>query len=45
VSCHLANVGRPAAFPQIVPADHAGEAACAECHTPHQPALAPGEKP
>jgi hypothetical protein len=42
LGCHRALVGRPAAFPQVDPADHAGEAACTECHVPHHPAQAPG---
>jgi hypothetical protein len=45
VTCHLANVGRPAAFPQVQPKEHAPEGTCGDCHQPHNPALAPGEKP
>jgi hypothetical protein len=37
LTCHLQNVARPAAFPQISPEDHAGTQACTECHRPHHP--------
>ena len=36
--CHAANVARPAAFPQVEPAEHAGEEACTACHVAYQPA-------
>ena len=39
--CHLASVARPAAFPQVEPAEHAGKEACTSCHTPHSPLDAP----
>jgi hypothetical protein len=35
--CHQRAAGRPADFPQIDPLDHAGEASCTECHSPHEP--------
>ncbi len=38
--CHAANVARPARFPQVDPAEHAGEEACTGCHKAHNP-LAP----
>jgi hypothetical protein len=34
VTCHVAVVGRPIAFRQIVPADHY-VAECLQCHDPH----------
>ena len=37
VICHQKNVSKPAAFPQVVVADHAGDAKCSECHQPHNP--------
>lgn len=39
--CHGKTTGRPAAFPQIVPADHAGDTRCTECHSPHDPERQP----
>lgn len=39
--CHARNPGRPAGFPQIDPADHAGDARCTECHSPHDPGSQP----
>jgi len=36
--CHAASVARPASFPQVEVADHAGEEACTTCHTAHNPA-------
>ena len=39
--CHGRTTGRPATFPQIDPADHAGEARCTECHSPHDPGQQP----
>jgi predicted CXXCH cytochrome family protein len=39
VTCHEAGTGRPAAFPQVVPADHAGDEVCTSCHRPHAPGL------
>jgi predicted CXXCH cytochrome family protein len=41
--CHQALVGRPASFPQIEVADHAGKEACTSCHTPHSPLDTPAE--
>jgi predicted CXXCH cytochrome family protein len=41
--CHQALVGRPAAFPQVDVADHAGKEACTTCHTPHSPLDVPDE--
>lgn len=35
--CHLANVAKPASFPQIVPAEHGEGEACTSCHRPHHP--------
>jgi hypothetical protein len=35
--CHAANVARPSAFPQVDPAEHAGEEACTSCHAAHHP--------
>jgi hypothetical protein len=38
--CHLANVAKPVAFPQVVPSEHAPEgAACSDCHVPHSPGM------
>lgn len=37
VTCHEAGTGRPPAFPQVVPAEHAGDEACTACHRPHAP--------
>jgi cytochrome c554/c'-like protein len=41
LGCHRRASGRPAAFPQVDPEDHAGEARCTECHTPHDPGRQP----
>ncbi len=35
--CHQANVARPASFPQVEAADHAGKEACTSCHVAHDP--------
>jgi Cytochrome c554 and c-prime len=35
--CHAANVARPAGFPQVEVADHAGQEACTTCHVAHNP--------
>ncbi len=35
--CHLKNVAKPAGFPQIDPAEHAGSDPCVTCHKPHSP--------
>jgi hypothetical protein len=39
--CHLANVGKPKAFPQISTKDHAEAGSCLECHRAHRPAEVP----
>ncbi|HZP49375.1 MAG TPA: cytochrome c3 family protein [Vicinamibacterales bacterium] len=39
VTCHQKNVSKPARFPQIAVADHAGDAKCSECHQPHDPKI------
>lgn len=39
VVCHESNVAKPASFPQVDPAEHAGEESCATCHAPHSPAV------
>jgi hypothetical protein len=36
-ACHERNVGRPAAFPQVVVEDHSGGEPCTGCHQPHHP--------
>jgi hypothetical protein len=41
--CHLAGSAKPAAFPQINPAEHMDGGRCGECHLPHHPERAPGE--
>jgi hypothetical protein len=35
--CHAPNVARPARFPQVDAAEHAGQEACIACHTAHNP--------
>jgi len=35
--CHLENLAKPKGFPQIEPADHAGDLSCIKCHSPHTP--------
>ena len=35
--CHAPNVARPARFPQVDAAEHAGDEACTGCHTAHNP--------
>lgn len=37
--CHEKMPSRPAAQPQIVVSEHAGEEQCVACHDPHAPAL------
>ena len=37
LSCHQDNVAKPAAFPQVDPADHGEGEACNACHQPHNP--------
>jgi hypothetical protein len=39
LKCHVANVAKPAGFPQIVVAEHSESGACIECHKPHSPAI------
>jgi hypothetical protein len=39
VRCHQMNVARPASFPQIDAAEHAGGEACTSCHAAHNPGL------
>jgi hypothetical protein len=39
LTCHAKVTGKPATFPQIVPADHAGDGPCTACHTPHNPKI------
>jgi hypothetical protein len=39
LKCHTARPSKPAGFPQIVPADHAPEGACTECHKAHNPKI------
>jgi hypothetical protein len=40
--CHAANVARPARFPQVEIAEHAGKEACVSCHKAHDPAAFAG---
>lgn len=41
--CHEQMPARPAAQPQVIVSEHAGEEQCVTCHDPHSPALgAPG---
>ena len=35
--CHATSVARPARFPQVEVADHAGGEACTTCHVAHNP--------
>ena len=37
--CHAANVARPARFPQVEVAEHAGGEACNTCHAAHNPGM------
>lgn len=37
LTCHARDASKPAAFPQVVAADHAGGAACTSCHNAHNP--------
>jgi predicted CXXCH cytochrome family protein len=39
LTCHTKLPGKPAFMPQIVPADHAGDAECTACHQPHHPKI------
>ena len=38
-TCHAAEPAKPVWFPQVVPAEHAGDESCNECHLPHQPGI------
>ena len=38
-TCHTKSVGKPVGFPQVVVADHAGDAECTACHKPHSPKI------
>jgi hypothetical protein len=40
--CHAVNVARPAGFPQVDPAEHAGGETCTTCHVAHKPGLEQG---
>lgn len=35
--CHAANTGKPAWYRTVVIQEHAGDAACTDCHKPHDP--------
>jgi hypothetical protein len=37
--CHTARPSKPAGFPQILPAEHAPEGTCTECHKAHNPTI------
>lgn len=37
--CHAREGARPDWFPQIVVEEHAGEAECTDCHSPHHPEI------
>ena len=37
LACHARLTGRPASHPQVDAAEHAGDAACSDCHDPHHP--------
>lgn len=37
--CHQQNVARPASFPQVDFAEHAGDEACNSCHVAHHPGM------
>ena len=39
LSCHLANVARPKAFPQVTIPDHGDAGPCLACHKAHAPAI------
>jgi predicted CXXCH cytochrome family protein len=41
--CHQSLVARPASFPQVEPAEHAGGEACTTCHQAHSPKDPPAE--
>lgn len=37
VRCHAAKTGKPARYPRVDIAEHAGTDACITCHKPHDP--------
>jgi hypothetical protein len=39
LQCHTTQNGLPPGFPNIVPADHAGDGPCTDCHKPHRPKI------
>jgi hypothetical protein len=39
IICHTASISKPKSFPQVVPAEHAPEGSCAECHVVHNPKI------
>jgi len=39
VRCHTTQGGLPVGFPNVVPASHAGDLACTDCHQPHSPKI------
>ncbi len=39
LQCHTRLAAKPAAMPQIVPADHGGDGPCTDCHQPHHPKI------
>jgi uncharacterized CHY-type Zn-finger protein len=39
IICHTASMSKPKTFPQVVPAEHAPEGSCAECHVVHNPKI------
>jgi hypothetical protein len=39
LTCHVKMEGKYAAFPQVDPVEHAGDAACTACHKPHRPKI------
>ena len=39
IICHTASISKPKSFPQVVPAEHAPEGACAACHAVHSPKI------
>lgn len=39
VICHTASIAKPKTFPQVVPAEHAPEGKCSDCHVVHNPKI------
>jgi predicted CXXCH cytochrome family protein len=39
VRCHAASAARPASFPQVKAAEHAGGEICTSCHAAHAPRI------